>query len=832
MEKALEKKVIIYGLGNNFAKSIDYLKQRYEIIGCSDSDSKKKEIAKAYGFQFISPANISENEYDYIVVTSIYGESITDFLTNECGICKEAILRREIWSKIDFKTSFGDKNPEKVFYLMSKSIRRNNGLMSLLYMYLCQMSMMDLEEYIPVVDLQTYDNQYLEKDEIGEVNAIEKFFEPLTPYSVNEVFESKNVILGYDDPGYLWNFFDDYELSKLSKVYKKYFRIKKDIRREIDEQYINIIGGRRNVMGVLYRGTDMTELKLPYHMIQPSLSELFSYIDDGLSKWNCEYIYVSTEDEEALKLLKDRYPGKILCTNQKRYSELNGRWIAEVQNNRDNDAFLRGFEYLSTISILSRCDYLVSGIVAGSIAALIMNDGAYVDTVLINKGQNIPHMPDYNLIKNHVHRENEIIYRKKYENSPLENIIVFRSGPHEDSYVPGMDYGDNARALFEYMLEAHLDDKYELIWLVMNPAEYTTTDELFYLTVEGERRELSQEAVVRNRSFAGRNVSFIGYYDALLTGQNSEETSRRDAYFRAICLAKYIFMTDAYGFAGGARPDQTRIQLWHGCGFKTRINFASCENRYEYNIVISELYKKVHKKIYGLRDDQVVITGYPKQDWIYKPYESDLSELLNINKADEYILWLPTFRMAKDQLSELNQYELPTETGLPIVVDMNQMKRLNKYLKQNKVALIIKLHPFQKRGLVQEFDCSNIHLLYDESLYEKDILLNRLMGNTSALISDYSSAAVDYLNTGKPIGFTIDDMEEYKTSRGFVFDDIENYLPGMEIRDFENLLSFVKEVTNGSDHYGEKRRRVSDVMLKFRDGGNCKRVCERFGIIP
>lgn len=407
------------------------------------------------------------------------------------------------------------------------------------------------------------------------------------------------------------------------------------------------------------------------------------------------------------------------------------------------------------------------------------------------------HTPDYTLLTNPVHREYEIEYRRQFGNAPLEDIIVFRSGPHENSYVPGMDYADNARALFEYMLSVHLDDKYTLVWLVKKPEEFA------------------------DKPFARRNVRFIAYDWA-----TTDDVANRNAYYDVMCKAKYIFMTDAYGFAGACREDQIRIQLWHGCGFKTRVNFSSCENRYEYNIVISEKYRQIHRDIYGLRDDQVVITGYPKQDWLHMPYKEPLNEILDCVKADKYILWLPTFRMAQDQLSELNQYNLITQTGLPIVGTVEQLRTLNDYLAERDLCIIIKLHPFQKKGLVDVGEYSNIKLLYNEDLLAKDLIINRILADADALISDYSSAAIDYLSLDRPIAFTLDDVEEYEQSRGFVFDPIKDWIPGQEIYNFEDFLRYINEVFKGEDSAIDKRRRLMNQLVQYRDGNNCKRVVE------
>lgn len=182
--------------------------------------------------------------------------------------------------------------------------------------------------------------------------------------------------------------------------------------------------------------------------------------------------------------------------------------------------------------------------------------------------------------------EYELAYREKYKDAELENMILFRSGPHASAYVKGMDFADNARALFEYMVAEGYAAKYRLVWLVKDPNEYMAWQN-------------------------DQNIEFLSF-----DWSASEIEEERDRYYRALCLAKYLFFTDAYGFARNCRKDQIRVQLWHGCGFKTRVNFVRCEKRYEYTTVISDVYSKIHQDIYGLREDQVLVTGYAKQDWL------------------------------------------------------------------------------------------------------------------------------------------------------------------------------------------------------------------------
>lgn len=396
--------------------------------------------------------------------------------------------------------------------------------------------------------------------------------------------------------------------------------------------------------------------------------------------------------------------------------------------------------------------------------------------------------------------EYEEVYRERYKDRELEELIVFRSGPHALSYVQGMDFSDNARALFEYMLKAGYNKRYKLVWLVKDPQEFPAYQEL-------------------------ENVEFLSFEWSV-----SENRDERDRYYHALCMAKFLFFTDAYGFARNCRADQVRVQLWHGCGFKTRVNFVRCEKRYDYTTVISDLYSEIHQDVYGLRPDQMLVTGYAKQDWLFQPLEDDRKKNLNIPEAGKYVYWLPTFRTGGGSLSYLSEEQRLSETGLPIVDSKEKMEQLNDFLAQKDMAVIIKLHPFQDRERIGNVHYSHIVLLENKTLFAEDIPLNRLMADADALISDYSSAAVDYMLLDRPIAFTLDDVDEYEATRGFVFHPIRDWLPGAEIESLGNLFDFLEEVADDIDSTGEKRRSLCQKMHKYQDGENCRRILDALGI--
>ena len=110
--------------------------------------------------------------------------------------------------------------------------------------------------------------------------------------------------------------------------------------------------------------------------------------------------------------------------------------------------------------------------------------------------------------------------------------------------------------------------------------------------------------------------------------------------------------------------------------------------------MISELYSKIHQDIYGLRKDQMLVTGYAKQDWLFHP-AVDWQDRLGIPMSGKYIFWLPTFRTAKEQLSCLNEYEFDNQTGLPVASTYEMLLQLDELLRSLDIVLVLKLHPFQ-----------------------------------------------------------------------------------------------------------------------------------------
>lgn len=386
--KAKTLNVIAYGMGNSFLESESYLLDRVNIVGCSDSDYGKRNSDISNRYKFYMPNEIAQSEFDYIFIVSIHDREICDQLVNQYGIDRNKIMLREEWSKVAFSKKEIDCYPDKYVYVISKPIRVKSGLFSYVFGAIEQLQYVDEDLCLPIVDMQHYPNIYLEEENIGKENVWDFYFEPVSTIKIEEMEAYENVVLGYDSPDYKSNYIEKYDIDKMHDTYKKYVHIKQEIMNEIDKVCNDILPyGFEHVMGVLFRGTDMTALKLKDHPVQPSVDEMCSLIDKHMAEWGCNTIYMCTEDEDALEFFKEKYGDRLVCTNQKRFKNTGNKWLGEIYEEMKIDRYELGLEYLITIEILSRCNNMIASVCAGSVCAHIMHGNQYEHLLMIDKGK-------------------------------------------------------------------------------------------------------------------------------------------------------------------------------------------------------------------------------------------------------------------------------------------------------------------------------------------------------------------------------------------------------------------------------------------------------------
>ena len=237
------------------------------------------------------------------------------------------------------------------------------------------------------------------------------------------------------------------------------------------------------------------------------------------------------------------------------------------------------------------------------------------------------------------------------------------------------------------------------------------------------------------------------------------------------------------------------VNLWHGMPLKKIGNLEVGMENIDYNfftklVSSSELFTPIMKAAFNAKDEQMLLVGNIRNDELFK------------EKKEKKIIWMPTYRNSK------NYHD--SQAALIFSLGEEDFQNIEELLSNYGYQLYIKLHPLEESQLKFDMNYSTIHLLTEEIISEQYGTLYTFLGTTSALITDYSSVFLDYYLLNRPVAFTINDYEEYKDKRGFVFEDVKSLMVGSVIRDSHDLLEFLESVMKSEDSYIEERTKVND----------------------
>ena len=235
---------------------------------------------------------------------------------------------------------------------------------------------------IPVVDMQSRWNIYLEADEVGKTNAWEKYYEQPGGVSLQEALESKSYVKC--DPSMYWFIYIRRRKSALSdneymrKAYNKYIHYNKVTQKRLDSCWNRLIadaglnGGSR-LMGVCVRGSDYKQI---HHMMQPSIEGVKEVVSNNFSKYHCKALFLATEDAEVLEDMKKSFPDYKMLNYKAGEVKSTDDYIGKcIRKNKTADE--AAFDYLMVLSGLNRCDCLVGGLCGATIVAKYKRETPY-----------------------------------------------------------------------------------------------------------------------------------------------------------------------------------------------------------------------------------------------------------------------------------------------------------------------------------------------------------------------------------------------------------------------------------------------------------------------
>ena len=366
-----------------------------------------------------------------------------------------------------------------------------------------------------------------------------------------------------------------------------------------------------------------------------------------------------------------------------------------------------------------------------------------------------------------------------------ENMIIFESEG---------DFSDNSFALYDYMQRRGFFRKHKAVWLVSNPSQYRDR----------------KDCIVFSKAVLCHDLRML----------------------YCLAVAKYFFYDHCNILAPyGKRKNQVIFNLWHGVPFKGNSASDIKHDRVDFLSSLSDFWSEHVAKFCGTDISKTVVTGCPRNDYFFFPVAENVrkfAEKSGWTRFRRIIFWMPTFRKSINPNLSENYYS--GDTGLPLIYSRADMAEFNDFLCSLNLYVVFKVHHLQMSYPIFSETFSNIAILNDSQIQENGFRLYQLLPISDCLITDYSSVSVDYLLLDRPMIYTMDDYEEYKASRGFLFDNVADYFAGHHVYSKQELFAAIREIAEGKDPFKEARKKILPIMHKYTDGMSSRRVLECAGI--
>lgn len=307
-----------------------------------------------------------------------------------------------------------------------------------------------------------------------------------------------------------------------------------------------------------------------------------------------------------------------------------------------------------------------------------------------------------------------------------------------------------------------------------------------------------------------KNVSFVNF--------------GKIGYIKLLATAGWLINNVSFPNYYTKKKGQVFIDTWHGIPLKTlgydmpdgskevsnvEKNFLSTDYMISANPFLTEIYEKAYK-LEGLYEGQIIEAGYPRLDILFRFSREQIFaklEKLGVkpDKNKKIILFAPTWK---------GQNYAHADASVDCYFDFKE--RMERLIDTEKYQILIKPH-------------QRVFQLAKDKLNEPFFVpamvdANEILSVTDILISDFSSIFYDYLATGKPVLFYIEDVESYKEQRG-MYHSLE-HLPGPVAETPEALASLINNIENVSSEWDKKYNEIRQYANAYSDGKISKRIID------
>ena len=200
------------------------------------------------------------------------------------------------------------------------------------------------------------------------------FFKQVSPYSLQEVYNSQHVVLDQNSNlnmnPYLTKFVFSNQRAEL--VYGPELQYTDEVQAYINEKLSSVFPAeKKRILAVVVRGSDYlapsVQKYVPHGItVEETLEKTIEYVREK----QFDYVFLATEDASYLELFREsELKDRLLYVDQERvdYSreENNNKLLIEIYAQEKKDPVKRTLDYICVLEAVPRCDALLANVTCG-----------------------------------------------------------------------------------------------------------------------------------------------------------------------------------------------------------------------------------------------------------------------------------------------------------------------------------------------------------------------------------------------------------------------------------------------------------------------------------
>ena len=301
------------------------------------------------------------------------------------------------------RKNFGSLNPDKTFYVIrsidDKSpfyIGAIHNLLANYFYVLSHLQYAQVNGWISIVDQLNYPvYNSLSRPVNGTYNPWEYFWKQPTDIPLDEVYQSKNVVLskqswfGQWDMGYDVQKYLDPQIVSQFHFLSNAVPLNDAMQQSINETRRSRFPSNGRILGVSFRYGGHAKSSPhhgPGHPMQPEVEDLIELSQRRMEEWDMQYLFLASDESRAVELFQQRFGSQLIVLERNRISSQ-----CHYEKNKnplyiEENIFRTTQDYLTEMELLATCDGLLGSITSGLRYALVKNGCKYQNVEIIDCG--------------------------------------------------------------------------------------------------------------------------------------------------------------------------------------------------------------------------------------------------------------------------------------------------------------------------------------------------------------------------------------------------------------------------------------------------------------